>query len=155
MTLPLEPYILLVAMLVAALVGLVAMYRVGMARGRDAANRDLPGLLSGERQDAVRRSRAVLSGQAAEQLAPWLPDFPWDPSEIRFVGKPIDFIVFRGASRGEIDELVFVEVKTGTSSLSRVERSLRDAVREGRVSWAEYRPAEYRPAEYRPSADQG
>ena len=146
-TLPIEPYILLVAMLVAAAIGLVAMYRVGMARGRDEAARDLPDLLFGERKDAVKRSRAVLSGQAAEQLAPWLPDFPWDPSEVRFVGKPVDFIVFRGAARGEIDELVFVEVKTGSSALSRVERSLRDAVREGRVTWAEYRPAEYRPQE--------
>jgi predicted Holliday junction resolvase-like endonuclease len=33
-----------------------------------------------------------------------------------------------------------VEVKTAGSGLSRVERSLRDAVRAGRVSWVEYRP---------------
>jgi predicted Holliday junction resolvase-like endonuclease len=120
--------------------GLAAMYRIGRARGRGDAERDLPALVSDEREDAVRRSRAVLSGQAAEQLAPWLPGFPWDPAEVRFIGKPVDFLVFRGASSGEISEVVFVEVKTGTSSLSKVERSLRDAVKEGRVRWEEYRP---------------
>jgi predicted Holliday junction resolvase-like endonuclease len=81
----------------------------------------------------------VLGGQFAEQLAPYLPGFPFDPTEVRFVGKPVDFIAFRGASSGRIEEVVFVEVKTGSASLSKVERSLRDAVQEGRVSWTEYR----------------
>lgn len=116
------------------------VFRAGRALGRAEADSELPGLLEGEREDAVRRSRAVLGGLAAEQLAPWLPGFPWDPTELRFIGKPVDFIVFRGASKGEIEEVVFVEVKTGTSSPSRVERSLRDALRAGKVSWSEWRP---------------
>jgi predicted Holliday junction resolvase-like endonuclease len=132
-------YLAVVAALVLVAAGLVAVYRIGKALGRSEAERSFPGLVSVEREDAIKRSRAVLAGQAAEQLAPWLEDFPWDPTEARFIGKPVDFIVFRGSSRGEIEELVFVEVKTGGSGLSRVERSLRDAVREGRVSWAEYR----------------
>jgi predicted Holliday junction resolvase-like endonuclease len=112
---------------------------LGRRRGRLEAERDLPGILERERGDAVRRSRAVLGGQAAEQLAPWLPGFPFDPSECRFVGKPVDFVVFRGASSGRIEEVVLVEVKTGASALSRVERSLRECVEAGRVRWAEYR----------------
>jgi len=38
-----------------------------------------------------------------------------------------------------VDEIVFVEVKTGNASLSRVERSIRDAIVEGKVRWVEYR----------------
>jgi predicted Holliday junction resolvase-like endonuclease len=38
-----------------------------------------------------------------------------------------------------VDEVVFVEVKTGESRLNPVERSLRDAIQEKRVSWAEWR----------------
>jgi predicted Holliday junction resolvase-like endonuclease len=120
--------------------GLVAMYRIGALRGRLESERDLVARVSGEREDAVKRSRAVLGGQAAEQLAPWLPGFPFDPSEVRFLGKPVDLLVFRGASLGEIEEVIFVEVKTGGAALSRVERSLRDAIRAGKASWAEYRP---------------
>lgn len=130
----------LLALLSAALLVLLA-YRLGRRSGRAAAERDFPRLLAGEREDAVRRSRAVLGGLAAEQLAPWLPGFPWDPTELRFIGKPVDFVVFKGASRGEVEELVFVEVKTGSAGLSRVERSLREAVRAGKVSWQEWRPA--------------
>jgi predicted Holliday junction resolvase-like endonuclease len=72
-------------------------------------------------------------------LAPYLPDFPWSPTEVRFLGKPIDFLVFRGMDGKTIEEVIFVEVKTGESRLSPVERSLRDAIQAGRVSWAEWR----------------
>jgi predicted Holliday junction resolvase-like endonuclease len=91
------------------------------------------------RQDAVKRSRAVLSGQFSEQLAPFLPGFPWRPTEARFIGKPVDFIVFKGMDEKEISEIVFVEVKSGNAQLSQQERRLRDAVLAKRVSWHEYR----------------
>lgn len=122
-------------LLLAVLLGLA----LGRRGGRLEAERGLEGRMAAERGDAVRRSRAVLSGQAAEQLAPWLPGFPYDPTECRFVGKPVDFVVFKGAASGEVEELVLVEVKSGGSSLSKVERSLREAVESGRVRWAEYR----------------
>jgi len=41
------------------------------------------------RKDAIMKSRAVLSGQFSEQLAPYLPDFPFKPTEVRFLGKPV------------------------------------------------------------------
>ncbi len=94
------------------------------------------------RKDAIKRSRAVLSGQFSEQLAPFLPDFPWKPTEARFIGKPIDFLVFTGMDDKAIDEVVFVEVKSGGSRLSSVERSLRDAIKAKKVRWEEYRVPE-------------
>lgn len=133
---------LLLTLFVAAALAACALF-LGLALGRRAgrleAERALPGRIGAEREDAVRRSRAVLGGKAAEQLAPWLPGFPYDPTELRFLGSPLDFVVFKGASRGRIEEVVFVEVKSGESKPSPVERSLRDAVRAGRVSWEEYR----------------
>jgi predicted Holliday junction resolvase-like endonuclease len=131
--------LLIAAAAFAALALLVAGIALGRLLGRAEARREADRRVGEEREDAVKRSRAVLSGLAAEQLAPWLPDFPFDPTEVRFVGKPVDFIAFPGASRGEIREVAFVEVKTGSSTPSRQERSLRDAVRAGRVSWIEYR----------------
>ena len=91
------------------------------------------------RRDAVARSRAILGGQFAEQLSPFLPGFNYSPNECRFIGKPIDFIVFKGADGKNIEEVVFVEVKSGGSKLSSVEKSLKDAVEMGRVKWEEYR----------------
>ncbi|MBS3169317.1 hypothetical protein J4210_02430 [Candidatus Woesearchaeota archaeon] len=91
------------------------------------------------RKDAIKRSRAVLGGQFSEQLAPFLPDFPFSPTECRFIGKPVDFIVFKGMDGKAIEEVVFVEVKSGKATLSGPEMVLRDAIRERRVSWVEFK----------------
>ena len=91
------------------------------------------------REEAIEKSRQVLGGQFTEQLAPYLPDFKYSPTEVRFVGKPIDFIVFKGMDNKDIKEVVFVEVKSGKSGLSTVERRLRDAIKEKKISWEEYR----------------
>ena len=48
------------------------------------------------RQDAVKRSNAVKGGQLAEQLAPFLPNFPCNPADAHFLGQPIDYIAFPG-----------------------------------------------------------
>jgi len=135
-------YLFVLTVIVAAALLALGLYlglALGRKTGRLEAERGLPDRLSAEREDAVKRSRAVLGGLAAEQLAPYLPGFPFDPTELRFVGKPVDFIAFVGSSKGRIEEVAFVEVKSGGASLSPVERSLRDAVREGRVRWVEYR----------------
>jgi predicted Holliday junction resolvase-like endonuclease len=88
------------------------------------------------RKDALRRSQASVSGKAAEHLVPLLPDFPFDPKDARFLGSPVDLVVFDGLSGGELHEIVFVEVKTGPAAdLSPRERRVRDAVLEGRVGW--------------------
>jgi predicted Holliday junction resolvase-like endonuclease len=92
-----------------------------------------------EREDAIKRSRSVLTGQFSEQLAPYLPNFPGNPSECRFIGKPVDFLLLKGLDEKEIEEVVFVEVKTGKSQLSPIERSLKKAIEEGRVSYKLYR----------------
>jgi predicted Holliday junction resolvase-like endonuclease len=135
-------YFLVIAVIIAAALIALGLYlglRLGRRSGRLEAERGLPDRLVLERGDAVRRSRAVLGGLAAEQLAPYLPGFPFDPTELRFIGKPVDFLAFVGASKGKIEEVAFVEVKSGNAVLSPVERSLREAVKAGRVRWVEYR----------------
>ena len=94
------------------------------------------------RETAIKQSRAVLSGQFSEQIAPYLPDFPYKPTEARFIGKPIDFIVFKGMDGKKIEEVAFVEVKTGNSQLSNVEKSLKTAIENKKISWSEYRVPE-------------
>lgn len=91
------------------------------------------------RKAALAKSRQVIGGSFSEQLAPFLPDFPFDPTEARFIGKPVDFLVFRGLSAGQIDEVVFVEVKSGTSRLNSNEQSLKNCIEHKKVSFAEYR----------------
>ncbi len=88
---------------------------------------------------SLAKSRAVIGGHFSEQLAPFLPDFPFDPTEARFVGKPVDFVVFRGLAEGRVSSVAFVEVKSGSSRLNRNEISVRDAIENKRVEFVEYR----------------
>jgi len=67
------------------------------------------------RRDAIQRSRAVTLGKVTEHFMPYLPDFIYNPKDARFMGSPIDFVVFDGLSEGEVKNIVFVEVKTGVS----------------------------------------
>ncbi|MGN0728967.1 Holliday junction resolvase-like protein [Treponema sp.] len=93
-----------------------------------------------QRRDAVNRSRAVLGGQFSEQLAPFLPGFPCNPGDARFIGKPVDFVAFPGSAEGgSINEIYFIEVKTAQSKLSARERQIKEAVEHGRVKYFEYR----------------
>jgi len=94
------------------------------------------------RIDAVQRSLAVTTGKVYEQLVPYLPDFPFNPKDVRFLGSPVDFVVFDGLSDGHVTRIVFVEVKTGAADLSTRERRIRDAVQDSRVEWYELRGLE-------------
>ncbi|MBI2667091.1 hypothetical protein HYX13_05770 [Candidatus Woesearchaeota archaeon] len=91
------------------------------------------------REQAIQRSRSVLAGQFSEQLAPYLPDFPFSPSEARFLGKPTDFLIFRGMDQKQIEEVIFVEVKSGKSGLNTAEKSLKETIMQKKVRWMEYR----------------
>lgn len=93
------------------------------------------------RESAIQQSRAVTRGQIYEQLVPYLPEFQFNPKDAQFLGKPVDFVVFDGLDEGEVRRIVFVEVKTGASTLTTRERRVRDAIRCGRVEWQEIRAA--------------
>lgn len=92
------------------------------------------------RSDAIKRSRAVIGGQVVEQVAPFLPNFPCNPADARFVGKPVDFVAFSGLAENDcVKEILLIEVKTGQSALSGREKEIKKAVEEGRVRYIEYR----------------
>ena len=92
------------------------------------------------RKDAVKRSNAVKGGQLAEQLAPFLPNFPCNPADAHFLGQPIDYIAFPGlCEKNTVDEILLIEVKTGTSQLSAREKGIKQAVEAGKIRYMEYR----------------
>lgn len=91
------------------------------------------------RADAIIRSSAVIRGRVSEHLAPYI-HFPYNPRDARFIGSPIDIIVFNGLDDGEVQEIVFLEVKTGEgAALSQKQRQIRDAVQNKKVIWCEFR----------------
>jgi predicted Holliday junction resolvase-like endonuclease len=88
------------------------------------------------RQDAIERSQAVIRGKVTEHLVPFFPEFRYNPRDARFVGTPVDLIVFDGLSDGDVKRVVFVEVKSGKSAtLSSRERRVRDCIKRGAVGY--------------------
>jgi predicted Holliday junction resolvase-like endonuclease len=88
------------------------------------------------RREAIRGSRLTKGGQIAEHLAPFLPGFceSFNPKDARFVGHPVDFVVFDGLEEGEVRGIILLEVKSGDSSdLNKRQRQIRRAVDGGNV----------------------
>ena len=128
--------------LIVILAFLVIMLFIGYVAGKFVSDRRWKEKIPEVRETAIKQSRSVLSGQFSEQLAPYLPDFNYKPTEARFIGKPIDFVIFKGMDEKKIDEVVFVEVKSGQSQLSKVEKTLKSAIENKNVSWHEYKVPE-------------
>ncbi len=124
------------------LVGIAVSFWIGFKSGAFRKNREWEDALPEHRKDAIMKSRAVLSGNFSEQLAPYLPDFNFSPTECRFIGKPVDFIVFKGADSKQIEEVIFVEVKSGKAKLSPQEKNLKETIEQGKVRFEEYRVPE-------------
>lgn len=96
----------------------------------------------GIRKDAISRSARTLSGKTLEKLIPFLDRFGHDPHDVRWIGDPVDLVVFDGYSesgRKDVDGITFVEVKSGNSDLHSGQKSIRDAVQKRKVKWEEFR----------------
>ena len=91
------------------------------------------------RENAVQRSLAVTAGKVHEQLVPYLPEFGFNPKDARFLGSPVDLVIFDGLAAGDVKRVVFLEVKTGGSPLTTRERQVRDVIDAREVVWAELR----------------
>jgi predicted Holliday junction resolvase-like endonuclease len=95
-------------------------------------------MLAAAREDAITNSRAVNKGFVYEEMAPhWQKGF--DPKDFHHMGAPIDYLIIDGANdflEGRADNIrgvVLFEVKTGNARMSKIQRLVRDAVKEGRV----------------------
>ena len=92
--------------------------------------------VDGARKQAVSQSRAVLGGKFTEQMAPYLPEFKYDPTEARFIGSPVDMIVFPGLSSGEPKEIVIMEIKSNKNcQLTQNEKNIQKLIEDGMVRW--------------------
>jgi len=129
-----------IIILVIALVAVFIAFYIGHKWGAFRKHQYWEQVLMPEhRKDAAMRSRSVIGGQFSENLAPYLPGFKYLPTESKFLGKPIDLIVFRGMDKKDINEVIFLEIKSGNSKLSTQEKKLKETIQKKRVRWEEYR----------------
>ena len=86
-----------------------------------------------DEQQFNNKSILVKHGKNWEQFTPFMKDFPGNKDNFRFLGTPIDGIIF------DDDEIKFVEIKTGTSRLSDKQQRMKALVEKKKVSWKELR----------------
>jgi predicted Holliday junction resolvase-like endonuclease len=97
------------------------------------------------KKQTLDKSRNTIRGIATEHLAPFLQK-DYNAKDFRHLGDPVDYIVFHGLSdildkqTDQIVEVVFLDIKTGNSRLNKVQRRIRDAIKDGRVSFKIYNP---------------
>lgn len=89
---------------------------------------------------SVNTSRAVLKGKMAEQFAPIMPEFQYLPSDAKFLGDPIDYVVFDGYTDfrdgdglAEDIEVILIDIKSGGARLTKGQQAIAQAVSEGRI----------------------
>ncbi|OOW11132.1 Holliday junction resolvase-like protein [Acinetobacter sp. MF4640] len=89
---------------------------------------------------SVNTSRAVLKGKMAEQLAPIMPQFEYLPSDAKFLGDPVDYVVFDGYTdlrdgegRVEDIEIILIDIKSGGARLTKGQVAIAQAIQAGRV----------------------
>ena len=124
----------IIAITVVVAVVVIAIISYGIRLNYERRLRDV---IDQARKDAVSRSRAVLGGKFTEQMVPFFPDFQYDPTEVRFIGSPIDMVVFPGLAQGDPQEIVILEIKTGNSQLTSVQKKIRQLIEDGMVRWDE------------------
>jgi len=76
-----------------------------------------------------KKSSEIRLGQISEQIAPFLSGFPYNPKRVRFLGSPIDCIVF------EDDKIIILDIKTGNSQLNANQKKIRKLIQEGKVEF--------------------
>ena len=91
------------------------------------------------REDAIARSARTLSGKTLEKLIPFLDRFSYDAHDARWLGDPIDFVIFDGLSEDKTKQIVFCEVKSGNSKLTTEQNRIKELIENKKVRWYEFR----------------
>src|SRR3989338_3957895 len=82
---------------------------------------------------STKQSQSTRYGQIFEELVPFSSKFPGDPKNFRFIGDPIDGVLF------DEDSIKFVEIKMADSKLGPRQRKIKELVEQKKIEWKEIR----------------
>ncbi len=92
-------------------------------------------VLKEERSEFAANKQRILTkhGLIFEQLIPFSKNFPGDARDFRFLGNPIDGVIFAK------DKVQFVEIKMNTSQLNDRQKQIKEMIEKKKVEWVEVR----------------
>lgn len=124
--------------LIVVIVVLLLFTSVGFVVLRDTYEKKLEDVRASYEKKAdysAKISKSVVNGFVAEQLYPVFYQTRFTPSEMRFLGQPFDYIILRGLDEGDVKEVIFADVKTGAARLTPVQRTIKQCIESGNVTW--------------------
>ena len=83
-------------------------------------------------------AKAVNVGKLLEKVLPTMKNFSYELPDCRFLGDPVDFITFKGLSRGKVDSISFVEVKSGNARLNPHQKDIKNAIEDKKLKYGEF-----------------
>lgn len=120
--------LILTAIILILLILIFFIYKIGIKQGKTQKELQWQQQLISMKADIANNQRANIKGKVAETFAPFLPNFPFKPSECKFLGDPIDYIVFDGLDNREIKGIHFLEIKSDKAKLSKHQKQIKDLV---------------------------
>jgi len=98
------------------------------------------------RGDAIRRSVSVRIGKYIDRLASILTNFKHDPRDIRWLGNPVDLVIFEGYGDSkdsknieDFNKIVLCDVKTGKAILTKEQKRIKELIEMKEIEWDEFR----------------
>ena len=87
---------------------------------------------------AQTTTKSVNFGKLLEKFLLTMKDFKWELSDCRFLGDPIDFVIFQGLSAGKIESVRFMEVKSGNARLNDHQKNIKEAIENNKIKYEEF-----------------
>lgn len=88
---------------------------------------------------AQTTTKAVNMGKLLEKILPTIQGFDFELSDCRFLGEPIDFVIFEGLTAGDVKSIKFLEVKSGGAKLNDHQKWIKEAIEKKKVKYEEFK----------------
>jgi predicted Holliday junction resolvase-like endonuclease len=133
------------AIIMTITLGILVIFLIKLQQKHENDKRSMVEDFTKKIKKSLEGQRSSVKGKAWEQMAPFFPEFTakYSPSDSRFLGTPIDYVVFKNMSKFDKKakdenpiEIVLVEIKTGkTKKLTDLEDAIKKAIESKRVSF--------------------
>ncbi len=87
------------------------------------------------RKDAIKKSRSVILWDIAEKIAPFIPKIDYNPKDMVFIWKWVDYIIFNWLSNWELKEIIFLEIKTWKSKQNNNEKQIEKIIKLKKIKY--------------------
>ena len=87
------------------------------------------------RELAIKRGRSKVPKLVKKSMDEQFAATKYDPYDIKAVLHPVEFIVFNGMNKGELDDVVLLSRTSSNKNISRLQKSIANVVKEKRYDW--------------------